>query len=478
MNVWKNKILAILIVIAIIFAHPELLFAVGSSGFENASYSARSLGQGNAVVARPQDPDTVAFNPAGIPELEGTQVGGNVEGIHVVTWHKSAVTHNTEKSANLLTFVPTGYVTHNLGERFDNRIGVGTGFNFPFGLSNRYPSHAEMARYAGFRNDIKLAALHFAAGAKVHEKLNLGASAINYRIYQYDQIFAYPNGAVLNPADPTAFHDGQANTYQHGNAWGWTASALLKPIEKHTIGVQYRSRVNIETNGRAVITGLQGIAGVGSACDLQGFDTCPYWESGIHSDVQLPQQITVGYAYIPSPKWSAEVDVAWTGWSVFADQDISVDRPNAVTQALGRIPRNFHNTLSLNFGGHYKPGQKIDWLWGGWMYSAASPKENFDSVIPDSNRFAVSGGFTYPLTKKLDVTTIAFVNLWEKRSIENREHFAKNRVSNDGQYITFVYAVMTGFKYKFGAGEEEKPKVEETVQTASPIIRQFPKNLA
>ncbi len=465
----KAKALLVFFALIAIHVNPSLLFAVGSSGFENASYSARSLGQSNAVVARPQDPDTVAFNPAGIPELKGTQVGGNLEGLHTVTWHKSSVSHNTAKSANLLVLIPTGYVTHNLGERFNNRVGIGMGFNFPFGVSNRYPAHSELARYAGFRNDIKLGALHFAGGVKINDKVNVGASAVYYRIFQYDQIFNYPNGQVLTPNNPTGFHDGQVNTYQKGGAWGWTASALLKPVEKHNIGIQYRSRANIDTNGRGVITGL-----VSGGTPGQGFDTFPTWESGIHSDVQLPSQITLGYAYEPSEKWAAEIDVAWTGWSIFADQDISVDRGNAVTQSLGAIPRNFHNTWSINTGGHYRINEKLDWLGGVWLYSAAEPKENFDSVIPDSNRLGISNGFTYSITKKLDFTTMVFVNFFEKRSFENRVYLRKNGARNDGEVVTFLYGFMTGLTYKFGEGVAEKPKVE-TAPESAPVVRQFPK---
>ena len=462
-----HRIIVLLVIFTSIFSYPQFLFAVGSAGFENASYSARSLGQANAVVARPQDPDTVVFNPAGIPDLKGVQVSGNLEGIATETWFTPAAdaNHDTEKSANQLILIPTGYVTANLGERFDHRVGIGAGFNFPFGVSNRYPAQSTMARYAGYKNSIKLGALTLATGTKLTDKISVGGAAVYYRIFQYDQIFNYPNTAVLGVGP-----DGQVNTYQHGDAWGWTASALLKPAEHHNIGVYYRSHANIETNGRATITGL-------FLGNLQGFDTFPTWESGIHSDVQLPSNITVGYAYIPSEKWSAEVDLGWTGWSVFADQDVSVDRPNAVTQSLGRTPRNYHNTLSLNAGGHYKIGQKLDWLGGMWVYSAASPKENFDAVLPDSNRYAVSTGFTYPITKKLDFTTIGFLNLFEKRSIENRESLAKNKVRIDGDYVSFIYAFMTGFTYKFGEGGEEKPKIEDAPKTASPIIRQFPEQV-
>ena len=107
------------------------------------------------------------------------------------------------------------------------------------------------------------------------------------------------------------------------------------------------------------------------------------------------------------------------------------------------------------------------------MYSAASPKENFDVVIPDANRYAATFGFTYPITKKLEFGATYLLELFEKRSIQNREYLAKNKVSNDGEYISFVHGFMTGFTYKFDKqlGDEKEAKVE-TPPPPKPIVTQ------
>jgi len=182
---------------------------------------------------------------------------------------------------------------------------------------------------------------------------------------------------------------------------------------------------------------------------LQGFDTEPFWESGIHSDVQLPANLTVGYAYVPSDKWAAEVDLGWTMWSVFADQNIVFDRPNATANALGTIPRNFHNSYSLNIGGHYRLNPKMDLLGGVFLYSDAAPTDTFDVVIPDSNRYATTFGMTYSITDKLDYTLTYLAILFERRSISNPGVLAKTGQSVDGEYLTFVHGIMTGFTYRF-----------------------------
>ena len=71
-SMYKSQLVCAVFLSAIMVL-PAQAWAVGSAGYENASYSARTLSQANAVVARPQDPSTVMFNPAGIGELEGVQ---------------------------------------------------------------------------------------------------------------------------------------------------------------------------------------------------------------------------------------------------------------------------------------------------------------------------------------------------------------------------------------------------------------------
>jgi len=463
---FKHKSQAVIVLISIIaLLNPHLAYAVGSSGFENASYSARSLGQSNAVVARPEEPSTVAFNPAGIAELPGVQIDGNLEGLWTHTFHKNSVTHNGEKSLTKLVLVPTSFITANLGETFDHRVGVGASLTFPFGLSNRYKSHS-VARYAGYNNQIKLAALTLGTGIKVTDKVNIGGGLVYYRLIQYDQAFNYPNGFILG-AGAGGLPDGKANTYMHGDGWGWTFGTLIKPAEKHRIGAYYRSRATVNAKGRVVISDL--ILG-----QAQGYTTSPYFETAAKTDIPLPQNITVGYAYVPSEKWSAEVDLGWTGWSVFADQNFEFNDANALLNTLGTIPRNYHNTLSLNMGGHYRLNKKWDLLWGSYFYSNAAPEDTFDPVIPDSNRFAGTLGFTYKLTDSIDVSATYLLNYFQRRSVNNNLALAKSGVSVDGEYRTFLHGFMTGATWRFGEGAvkpaTEQPKIDGMPKLASSAV--------
>ena len=427
-------------VLAFIFSFPQFAFAVGSSGVENASYSARSLGQGNAVVARPEGPDSILFNPASLPDLPGVQIQSNLEGLAVHTRVKLAGTGDIERSDSPLVLIPTGVMSWNLGETFDNRVGMGFGYTIPFGTKNQYESHSVIGRYQGHKNFLAVGAYTMALGVKVNEKLNIGGSAILYHVQNYDQFFNYPNNFVLKDATQP---DGIAETKLRGFGWGWTTGVLFKPVEKHKIGVYYRSKSSIDVHGMVRVTGL--VAG-----DLQGFKTTPFFETTGYTGVQIPPNITIGYAYVPSDKWAVEIDGGWTAWSVFADQDFAFDDGNAVLKSLGTIPRDYDNTLSLNLGGHYRLNPKFDLLAGLFFYQAGSPIEHVDAVIPDSHRFAGSLGLTYNITKRLDFSTTYFGMFFQPRSVGNPEAALRSGLNIDGKYSSFAHGFMTGVTYRFG----------------------------
>ena len=83
----KRLFILPLIIVVTFFLTCERVYAVGSSGFENASYSAKNLGQANATVARAQDPSTALSNPAGLLDLQGVQTSVGLQQLDLRIFH-------------------------------------------------------------------------------------------------------------------------------------------------------------------------------------------------------------------------------------------------------------------------------------------------------------------------------------------------------------------------------------------------------
>ncbi|MBI4549727.1 MAG: outer membrane protein transport protein [Candidatus Omnitrophica bacterium] len=445
-------------------AFPPSLFAVGSAGFENASYSARSLSQANAVVARPQDASTISFNPAGIGELEGIQLTGGLQGLSWNIFHQNAVTGDHNQNNTKLVLLPSFYLTLNPGDLLDDRLAFGVGVNSPFGLRSSFPA-VSVGRYPGYKNYLEVVATTIAGSLKVNDKISIGGGATNYYVYKYGQRINYPNSFILGPFGAGA-PDGVAFTEMNGYGWGWNAGALLKPFEHHRLAVSYRSNANIKTHGKAVVEGLV-LGGV------QGYDTFPTFETGIHSDLSIPGNLTFGYAYLPSDKWSAETDIGLTFWNVFNDQDIEFDRPNAVLRSLGTIPRDYDMTWNFHFGGEYHLSKKTDLMGGFFFYQAASPKKHVDNFLPDANRFGWTLGTGHKFGKNASLDFNYIFILFARRDISNPEQAAKSGESIDGKYQSIIHGPMITFTYRFDFPFSGKEEAEPKLEAPKPILREF-----
>lgn len=434
-----------------LFLSPSPLFAVGSSGFENASYSAKSLAQANAVVARPQDASTINFNPAGLVEIPGIELAGGLQGLDIRIFHRNQVTGDHNQSNGKLLLIPSFSLTANPGELLDNRVAFGLAVNSPFGLSTSFPSIG-MGRYTGYKNYLKMAATTMAGAVRLTDSLSIGAGATNYWAYKYGQILNYPNANILS--SPGA-RDGKAVIETDGFGWGWNFGILAKPSPKHQFGFSFRSKADVDVNGHVRIDDL--VSGT-----AQGYDTAPHFQSGAHSQVHLPQNFTWGYAYIPSEKWSTEFDFGLTGWSIFKNQDYEFDRNNATLRGLGTIPRDYENTFSFHWGGHRQVNEKTDLQAGFFFYQAAAPKKHVDNFLPDTHRYGWTLGYSYQFTENLAFDFSYLFILYATRHISNPQIPAKGGENIDGRYTSILHGGFATLRYQFDfPGEKHSTQPKE-----------------
>ncbi len=449
----RNKILFSLViplVLSALLVSPSLLYAVGSSGFENASYSAKTLAQANAVVARPQDPSTINFNPAGLVDLPGVELAGGLQGVDFRVFHRNNRTGDHNQSNGKLLLIPSFYLSANPGELLDNRVAFGLAVNSPFGLSTSFPSIG-MGRYTGYKNYLKMMATTMAGAVRITDQLSIGAGATNYWVYKYGQILNYPNANILSTP---GLADGRALLQTDGFGWGWNFGILAKPSPKHHLGFSFRSKADVDVHGRVVIDDL--ISGA-----AQGYDRFPHFESGAHSQLHLPQNFTLGYAYIPSDKWATEFDFGLTGWGILKDEDYEFDRNNATLRALGTIPRDYKDTFSFHWGAHRQVSDRMDLQGGFFFYQVASPKKHVDNFLPDANRFGWTFGSSYQFTKHLSLDFSYIFILYATRRISNPQIPAKGGENIDGAYTSILHGGFATIRYQFDFPFEKTSEVKQ-----------------
>lgn len=440
----RSNLAALAIILIAPFSFPTAAFAVGSAGFENASFSAESLAQGNAVVAQADEPAAISYNPAGIVDIPGLQIQSNLSFISGITHH--SIGGKSTRSSGTITPVPTGYVTLNPGRLLGNRVAFGIGSDFPFGTLNKFDSNHPISIYSGWRNYLFMYTIKPVIAFKITDKFSIGAGPMNYRIYNYGGIQAYPN--ILVAGGLTA--NGQVRVNLAGHDWGWHFGTLLKLHKKHHLGFYFRSPVTVLIKGLAKVER----------------STTGNFETGAWAKLDLPLNFTWAYAFHPTDRWVMEVDFGYTRWSARKRVNIEHDsvngREDAIINAIGRADKNDKDSFSLHLGTSYKVNDRFTLRTGGLFYTEAVHKNHFITGVPDSDRLAYSAGFSYKLGKHFNFDTSYLLMFMLRREIDNTVGESLGG-SSDGEWRGFLQELTVSLTYRWDDLFEKRFSKEKEV---------------
>lgn len=345
--------------VALLLLMPALALA---GGIELPMQSARAAGQADAFTAQADDASAIFYNPAGLTQIQGTQI--SVGALGLFPHFQFDAKAGPDEAMNLSTLVPHFYVASDLGlERWRFGLGVDNtfGINEDWGSKGPLRTLVDRATLATFN-------IAPTAAYQLTDSLSVGV-AVNV---VYGQLDLRRNVTLGPPPTP----EGQFHLKGTDWASGVTPSLLWKITPQHSIGAYYRSPFTLGFTGHAHLTG-------------PGFGFGP---SSASENLTFPQSAGIGYAFRPIDPLKLEVDAIWTDWHS-ADQ-FRIHSPDAHFNNQ-TIPLDWKSGWTLRGGVQYD----ITRHWtvrGGYAWSQnASPESTFTPLVPDSNYHLFAAGVGY-----------------------------------------------------------------------------------
>lgn len=335
---------------ALALFHSPAAFASGSRvGFKDAFATAR----GNAFVATADNPSALYYNPAGITQLPGLQLSGNLYHLSLSSDYSGAA--GTASMDDSYVSVPSLYATWNPS---DAPWAVGFAVYAPFGLETEW-SDASVLRTFALKNEQTYLTYNFTGAWQVTPALSLGLSVTYNRI----ETDLNRRLGVFAPNDLFRFEG-------DGDAIGANLGVLWKASERHQFGLSYSHRTSVK------------IKGTSSTVPLVASEPAS-------ARFEFPAVVIAGWSYRPTPEWNLEVNVDWTGW----------DRFNTVTvqKASGNqpLPFDWESGFFYEFGAtrFFANGWNVS---AGYCFTANStPDATYTPAVPDSDRHFYSAGLGY-----------------------------------------------------------------------------------
>ncbi len=414
---------------------PGLARAAGYGIYEQG---AAALGMAGARTASVQDASALFFNPAATTRLEGTHLSLGATWLTTRTSFAGVQPYpgfgvSEEMEAGNF-YPPMFYLTHRYGEK----LAVGLGVNAPFGLGIEWKNPEKFTgRTITTFADLKSINTQISAAYPLTPKLSVAAG--------FDMLMAKVELKRINTAVIPGGGGATANVanvdlssdYKPG--YGWNAAASWVPNEQWTVGVNYRSSIEVDVEGGDA-SFTQILTGNASFDAFVASQLPP--NQGVKTKLKFPAMTSVGLAWHPAPSWTWEADFNWHQWSIFDELPIEFETTTALTSA---VREDYDDNFQLRVGAEHRlPGWT--YRFGYYYDQAAAPTESLTPLLPDANRHGATLGFGWQFGAQkqwsLDVYNMSLF-------VENRSTEGKERDNFNGTYKSYVNGAGLNLGYRW-----------------------------
>ncbi len=395
-----------------------LPFQQFGQGFQVNLQGQIQQGMGGAGTALMQDASSLFFNPGGASFVHQTSVNLGV----TPTFARGAFLNaNTNEISRTNSPVSTPFAAYGLFEIKDSsKLKLGLAIYTPFGSTVQWEDNWT-GRFALTRLELRAIFFQPTVSYQINRKLGIGAG------------FVYANGKVnlqkdIPLIDPNGNY-GHAELNGKASGYGFNVGVYFKATEKFSIGLTYRSKVNMKvSDGQATFKVPSSVAN-------------NFPDGKFASSLPLPNVTTLGLAYQINEKFNLALDVNYVGWKAY--DTLSFDYENNTTSLIDtKSARMYKNTFAFRGGAQYKITKQFTARIG--LAYGITPVQNgyVTPETPDANRINYTAGIGYDLGKHLKINaSFLFTHL---------ERMDTNLETNlSGTFKTNVCAPGISIGYKF-----------------------------
>lgn len=389
--------------------------------------SVKATAMGEAFIVQADDPSAIAFNPAGLTQVDGTQFSAGPTVTNGWIEYTSPQGEEEEIVEKWQT-IPSAFITTDLGTE---NFAIGLGITVPNGMSSEWDEDS-FARYVATYSQLTLIDVNPSLAYKVNDNLSLGMGVSYYEssatleaMIDYGNLVGFP-GAL----------DGKSKLEAEGTTWGYNIGVLYKLNERHSFAATFKSPITVDYDGEVKYSDIPAFMGLGSS-----------FESDIETSIDFPAIVVLGYAHRPNDKLKLEFNLDWTNWETLDSVKIDFESP---LLADFTYEYEYENTFAYKFGVEYLASERLK-LRAGYIFNEkAVPEENWRPSLPDTEVHFLTSGFGYQMGN-FTLDGALQVLFFEKRVIDNNVDNNELLTSSsiDGEYDSFGLGFSLGLTYKF-----------------------------
>ncbi len=361
-------------------------FAAHGAGFALIENSASGMGNAYAgAAAIAEDGSTIYFNPAGMTELEGTQLTGALHWVRPrgeftndgsTTASGGSLSGGNGGNNGVDAIIPNLYYSN----KIDDGMVFGLGINVPFGMETSYDDDW-VGRYHAVSSKVMSVNINPSLAWKINEQLSFGAG-ISGQYIRVELTSAVDFGTLLGAPQSS---DGFVKLDADDFSWGYNFGLLYKPQPSTHIGFSYRSKITHSVSGDADFS------------DVPAPLAASFPDTTLTSSVSLPESSSFSISH-QVDQFTLLFDWTYTRWSRFKELRIEYDssQPDSVTT------ENWGDSSRYSIGLNYQLSPSL-LLRSGLAYDETPiPSGEYRTPrIPGNDRLWLAFGFGYQIDDQL-----------------------------------------------------------------------------
>ncbi|MDR5867140.1 OmpP1/FadL family transporter [Halomonas koreensis] len=391
------------VTVAVALASAALISSqAAASGFQVREQSAKTLANAlSNATAGAEDASFMAYNPAAIGNLDGTQVAAGVAYIDATFKLHDAQASSANglvdydrggsREGGESAVVPSFAAKTRLNERWD----LGLAIYSPYGLATEYDEDW-IGRYHAIETELKTIDFQPTLNYRATERLNLAvglraqyADATLSNASDFGSLAAQQGSPVATPGQNDVIGELTGDDW----GYGYTLGALFQATERTRFGVSYRSEVDLTLEGDLDVKGTDpvsdGAVASGQVSDMGG-----------SADLTTPASLNLGVHHQLTDRLTVMANAEWTEWSSFDELVVEFEDGSDSTTT-----ENWDDTWAFSVGANYALNPQ--WLLRAGLGFDETPvpdAQHRTPRVPDADRRWATLGATWMPTPELGIT--------------------------------------------------------------------------
>jgi len=392
-----------------------------AGGYQVNLASQRQIGMGHTGTGLETGTSSIFFNPGAMSYLRQNGVTIGASGIiSKIAYRAPEPGGATAEADNPLGTPFQVYGVYSISDKLKAGLGVYT----PYGSTVNWGSEWN-GRFG--LNELSLEAIYIqpTVSYQVTDKIGIGVG------------FVYAIGGVnLQRSIPVQTANGEYGKAElDGNASGigFNAGIFFKPSEKLSLGINYRSKVEMEvSDGDVSFTNIPGALSTRFPSGTQ-FD----------AKLPLPATLSLGVGFMPTEALTLALDISRVGWGAY--KSLRFDYSQDVNGAsYAENARNYEDAFIYRIGAEYKVGDALALRAGAYLDQTPVQSGYLTPETPDADSRGLSVGLGYKLSDNFSIdASFLYVNKKERTDASDKSGGIA------GTYKSVAYIPGIGLNFTF-----------------------------